>query len=268
MGNAEKLDALVTAVTSSPKYRHISPDLARRVGERELAAQRNLKTAVKATKNKLHQVGGAYFEAKLDYAGMLAQLRATAVSPDAFRQTCHDLMRRHASTRERLPVLADFYATLAALPDIRVVVDVACGLNPLARAWMPFDDAIEYIAYDIYADMIGFIQAFMALAGINGSAQTRDIVSQPPTEPADLVMILKTLPVLEQIEKGAASRLLDSLNARYALITFPVRSLGGRGKGMIQTYERQFSAWVDSRNWQIQRFEFPSELAFLIQTRQ
>ena len=104
--------------------------------------------------------------------------------------------------------------------------------------------------------------------GMDGCAHVRDLITNPPTEPADLVLLLKTLPVLEQVEKGAAPRLLDALNARYLLISFPTRSLGGRQKGMVQNYEAQFMEWVDGRAWHIQRFEFPTELAFLVTTAQ
>jgi 16S rRNA (guanine(1405)-N(7))-methyltransferase len=131
---------------------------------------------------------------------------------------------------------------------------------------MPFNAEIEYHAYDIYADMIAFVGDFLGLMGVNGRAQPRDIISQPPTEPADLIFILKTLPVLEQVEKGAAARLLDALQARYLLISFPAQSIGGRGKGMVQNYEAQFYSWIDGRSWQVQRFEFPTELAFLVTT--
>ena len=262
-----RLKELVTAVANSPKYAHISLDLVRQVGARELAVRRSFKDAVKATKNKLHQVGGAYFEAKLDYPAMLAQLRQVADEPEPLRDVCRGFMRRHASTRERLSMLDAFYATtLGSLEEIRVVVDLACGLNPLTIPWLPFDNEIEYHAYDIYADMMAFVGEFMAIMGVNGRAQTRDIISQPPTEPADLILIFKTLPVLEQVQKGAASRLLDGLNGRYLLITFPAQSLGGRNKGMVQNYEEQFIGWVNGRAWQIQRFEFATELAFLVQT--
>jgi 16S rRNA (guanine(1405)-N(7))-methyltransferase len=261
-----ELEALVTAVTQTAKYANISPDLVQRIGARELASRRTRKEAIKATKNKLHQIGGAYFEAKLDYGRMLAQLNA-AENDSALRAVCIDLMRRHVSTKERLPFLEDFYAeVLKNTEDIRVVVDVACGLNPLAISWMPFNAEIEYHAYDIYADMIAFVGDFLGLMGVNGRAQTRDIISQPPTEPADLIFILKTLPVLEQVEKGAAARLLDALQARYLLISFPAQSIGGRGKGMVQNYEAQFYSWIDGRSWQVQRFEFPTELAFLVTT--
>lgn len=267
MNDNTKLERLVTAVTQSPKYAAISPDLIRRVGAREFTVRRSLKEAVKATKNKLHQVGGAYMEARLDYPAMLAELHAAADDPEQLRAVCRNLMRRHASTHERLDVLAEFYATtLGQIEDIRVVRDLACGLNPLAIPWLPFEAPFEYHAYDIYADMMAFLAEFMAIVGVNGRTQTRDILGQPPTQPADLILILKTLPVLEQVEKGAAARLLDALQARYLLISFPARSLGGRRKGMVQNYEAQFMDWIAGRNWQVQRFEFPSELAFLVKT--
>lgn len=262
-----QLDALVTAVTQSPKYAHISPTLVQQIGERELAMRRSFKEAVKATKNKLHQVGGAYFEAKLEYPAMLAQLRQAADDSDEFRAVCRELMRRHASTRERLPILDEFYATtLGGLENIYVIRDLASGLNPLALPWLPFDAVREYHAYDIYGDMMAFVAEFLALMGVNGRAQTRDIISQPPIEPADLILIFKTLPVLEQVQKGAASHLLDSLDARYLLITFPAQSLSGRHKGMVQNYEEQFRGWIAGHDWQVARFEFATELAFLVKT--
>lgn len=261
----DKIDDLVTAVKAARKYRVISTDLIHRLGEREIAKRRNLKAAVKETKNKLHQIGGAYFEGKLDYEKMLYRLEETADSSSEFSRTCQELMGRHTSTWERLPFLTHFYeSTLSGLIDIRVVIDIGCGLNPLARNWMPLPDQIEYIAYDIYGDLIDFIAQYMILAGLNGRAEVRDVTSQPPGESADLAFILKTLPVLEQIEKGAAAKLLDELNCRYLLVSFPAQTLGGRRKGMGFNYESQIRKWLDGRGWLIQRFEFPTELAFLV----
>lgn len=265
------LDQLVTTVTQSSKYRCIAPDLVRRIGAVELAKRPNLKTAVKATKNKLHQIGGAYFTRPIDYDRALAALSATN-SPDALRAACTEVMALHASTQERLPILPDFYDTIfGALPPIRSVLDVACGLNPLARAWMPLPDDAVYHACDIYGDMINFLNAAFPLLGVNGRAEQRDIVGNPPQTPVDLALVLKTLPVLAQVEAAAVPRLLDTLRARHLLITFPVASLGGRGKGMVETYSRQFEGWVDGRSgngrsWQVQRFEFATELAFLVKT--
>ncbi len=267
------LDDLLTAVTQSPKYRTIAPDLIRRLGAAELAKRRSFKEAVKGTKNKLHQVGGAYGETAVDYPQALARLQ-NAEDEETRRQTCRDLMRLHTSIRERLPILDEFYATtLAGLPPIHSVVDVACGLNPLAIPWMPLAADVIYHAYDIYGDMMAFLQGYFDLTGVNGVAHHQDILSQPPAEPADLALILKALPCLEQAEKGAARRLLDTIRARHLLISYPVQSLGGRGKGMVANYEAQFGGLVDGeaasgRGWRITRFEFATELAFLATTDQ
>jgi 16S rRNA (guanine(1405)-N(7))-methyltransferase len=263
------LGALTQAVLSSAKYRHVSQDLIRSIGQRELSSRRNLKQAIKGTKNRLHQVGGAYFRKKVDYQEGLALLRMAAGNdePAAMRRVCRDLMRLHASTSERLDILDQFYATtLAGLAPVRTVLDIASGFNPLSLPWMPFDADVEYYAYDIYADMMAFIQEFLDVAGVKGAAEVRDVTSRPPTQHADLALLLKTLPCLEQIDKTAAQNLLDGLNAAYLLVSFPVHSLGGFDKGMAQHYEEHFLTLIEGRHWPVRRFEFSSELAFLVET--
>lgn len=274
----ELLDSLTEQVLQGAKYREIAPELVRRIGAQELAKRRSLKEAVKATKNKLHQVGGAYQQANLNYEKSLALLRETTPEPvegsgqavsssQLLRATCHQLMQAHASTRERLPILDQFYETiLANLPPVRTVLDLACGLNPLAYPWLPLPKDVQFTAVDIYSDMLDFIQGFFEIAGINGRTQQRDIIGNPPTEPYDLILLLKTLPCLEQVDKHAAAHLLDALNGRTLLISYPAQSLGGRGKGMVENYTQHFMGLVNGRNWHVQRFEFATELAFLVQT--
>src|SRR5215207_3336599 len=76
--SAESISELIAAVRSSQKYAAISEDMIRSIGLRELEARRNLKEAIKATKNKLHQVAGAYLDARLPYDQWLALLEAAA----------------------------------------------------------------------------------------------------------------------------------------------------------------------------------------------
>nr|AIA14252.1 Ribosomal RNA methyltransferase (FmrO) [uncultured bacterium] len=174
-------------------------------------------------------------------------------------------MRHHASTRERLPILEGFYATtLASLGPVRSVLDLACGLNPLALPWMPLAPDARYYACDIYADMIAFLNSFFAQAGIRGQARVCDLVASAPDEQVDLALVLKALPPLDQQAKHAGRNLLRALNARHILVSFPAHSLGGRGKGMAENYEQRFRALADAEGWSIERFVFPTELAFLV----
>jgi 16S rRNA (guanine(1405)-N(7))-methyltransferase len=260
------LDQLVQAVLTSPKYKTICRDVIRHIGQQELAERRSLKEAVKATKNKLHQVGGAYLPGKINYAAWLKELKAASPAKwDNFVEVCARIMNQHASTRERLPILSQFYTTLLAdLPPLHTVVDIACGLNPLALPWMPVAVDVTYYAYDIYQDMVDFLNAFMALAGVKGQAEARDVINDCPTPKVDLAFILKAIPCLEQIDKSAGPRLLDMINADHLLISFPVHSLGGREKGMSVNYETRFWELVANKDWAIKRFEFANELVFLV----
>jgi len=266
-GPNNSLDRLVEAVRASPKYRRVCPDFIRRLGWSELGKGRGLKEALKATKNKLHQVGGSYLDRKVDYPVWLEELRAAAQSGDreALLPVCMKIMGAHASTRERLPILDQFYATaLSGLPPIRSVLDVACGLNPLALPWMPLAEGVVYHACDIYQDMTDFLNQFFALLPVQGHAQTCDVTHLGPTRPVDLALVLKALPCLEQVEKDVSLRLLDTIQADHLLVSFPVHSLGGRNKGMTAHYEARFRELVATRNWSIRRFEFATELAFLV----
>nr|MBC7245096.1 16S rRNA methyltransferase [Chloroflexota bacterium] len=268
--DANALDSVVQAVLLSPKYRNVCPDVIRNIASRELVMRRNWKEALKATKNKLHQVGGAYFDAGTRYVRWLDELKEAAERADgaALRRVCTNIMGHHSSTRERLSILDEFYArTLSGLPPIRVVLDIACGLNPLAIPWMDFSEDIQYYAYDMYTDLAAFLNEFLVIIGVRGQAYACDIAHSPPVEQADLALILKSLPCLEQLDKSASVRLLDAVQSNYLLISFPVRSLGGREKGMVQNYEERFWELIAGRPWSVQRFAFATELAFLVHKR-
>ncbi len=264
---AAPLDELVASVRRSAKYRSTCEALVRKIGARELTKRRPLKEAIKATKNTLHQVCGAYRESRIDYAAGLESLRKARQAGDEadWRAACMSLMTRHASTRERLPILDRFYATtLAEFGPIRSVLDVACGLNPLALAWMPLAPDAEYYACDVDEEMIGFLNEFFAVVPCGGRARVADATQSCPTEQADVALILKSLPCLEQIDPAAGLRLLEGINADHLLVSFPVRSLGGKSKGMQVNYEARFREMLTGKSWSVRRFEFATELAFLV----
>jgi 16S rRNA (guanine(1405)-N(7))-methyltransferase len=259
------LDQLVETVRESAKYQHLSPEVIRRVGSLELAKYPRMKEAVKSTKNKLHQIGGAYLSEKMPYGRWTAALEEVASDREALLAKCREIMPHHASTRERLPILDEFYqVTLGDIAPVQSVIDIACGLNPLTIPWMPLDPNAHYYAYDIYEDMIGFVQGFMNLIGIQGEAEAHDMGAYIPSQTVDLALILKTLPCLEQVDKQTSLRLIDGLNARHLLISYPVRSLGGSNKGMAENYEAHLERLLADKSWTVQRYEFKTELAFLV----
>lgn len=263
------LEQLLADVSQSSKYRDICPELISNIGAQELEKRRSLKEAVKATKNKLHQIGGAYLDGRDNQANWLVALKQALQTgqPDQVKQACRYIMGYHASTRERLPILDEFYTSiLAQLPPIHSILDIACGLNPLALPWMPPSEPLTYYAYDIYQTMMDFLASYFELMQVEGHSQARDVVQACPTQSVDLALVLKVLPCLEQINKHAAYRLLHALNARYIVVSYPIQSLGGKSKGMASYYEEHFKRLVSADNWQIRKLEFSTELVFLIDT--
>lgn len=260
MSRAEQIDQLVAAVRQSAKYNRVCADVIRRIGAAELDKRPKLKDAVKATKNKLHQVGGAYLNDKLPYDRWIDRLSA-----GLDREFLREIMQSHASTRERLPILDEFYAVVMAdLAPVESVIDVACGLNPLAIPWMPLAPNARYIAYDIYEDMLDFVGNFMALANVAGRAEAQDMIQFTPPDHAQVALILKTIPCLEQVDKAAGARLLDTINAEHVIVSFPVQSLGGRDVGMAEHYEARLMELIADKAWPVKRFEFETELAFVV----
>ncbi len=251
MSDAEdhQIDQLIEAVLASSRYKSVDSDLVRYIGIQELARRHTLKEAIKATKNKLHQVGGAYQNGMPRYSVWLDKLRQAVQAGDRehILDVCKWIMGHHSSTRERLPMLEQFYSTiLADLPAINSVIDIACGLHPLAIPWIPLSEEC------------------MALLHVQGYGEVCNVLQDCPKQKVDVAFLLKAIPCLEQVDKTAGLRLLETINADHLVVSFPAHSLGGRKKGMVANYEARFYELVANKPWLIRRFAFPTELVFLI----
>ncbi|MCB0128745.1 MAG: hypothetical protein KDE58_41050, partial [Caldilineaceae bacterium] len=179
--------------------------------------------------------------------------------------TCRTLMAHHASTRERLPILREFYNVLfAGLPPIRSVLDLACGLNPLTIPWMGLPAGAHYTACDINGEQMAFLGEALPLLGVTGKAIVCDLLQEVPEEPVDVALILKTIPCLEQVDRAIGPRLLRGINASVLIVSFPAQSLGGRNKRMVDTYSSHFATLLSTveGHWEVEQFSFPTEVVF------
>jgi 16S rRNA (guanine(1405)-N(7))-methyltransferase len=263
------LDELVETVLAGADYRAISIDLVRWVGRQELGKYRKLKDAVKATRSRLHQIAAAYLEPRMTYDAWLAELAALPHDPQDERlmDFCRRVMQRHASTRERLPILDTFFKrTLAAIAPVHSVLDIGCGMNALAIPWMPVAADFTYIGLDVYTDQAVFLNAFLNHIRVPGMVQVHNVLNGLPFNAphAQAALMLKTLSCLEQLEKNIADRLLPGLRAENLLITYPLHSLGGHSKGMRQNYQTHFDKLAVRMGWSAEGQEFPGELAFIV----
>jgi 16S rRNA (guanine(1405)-N(7))-methyltransferase len=241
----------------------------RRIAAQEWARRRALKPAVKATKAKLHQVWGAY-EAPVDYARELDALRAAYAGEgvEGVRSACRRLLGLHASTRERLPILEGFYTRIyARTGKPRALLDLACGLNPLSVPWMDLPSGTSYHAYDIDGERTVFLGRVIELMGFSGGARLQDVLVDPPTGGADVALLLKSVPCLEQQQRGGTLALLDALDVAHVVVSYPVHTLGRRRVGMPEHYARAFDDMLAARSWGVARLDFRSELVYVVDKR-
>ena len=262
-----ELKKFVKKVRENRKYQSIMPELVKRLAKIALEKGLEDKAAVKDVRNKLHQVGNAYFTRRVDYQKTQDEMKKLPqdLQIDRVHQFCLKTMNSHASTAERIPILETFFkTTLQSISPVRSVLDLACGMTPLSIPWIPLDETFSYQACDIYLDMLTFLQTFFNHFQIEGEAFTCDLVGRIPKEKSQVAFILKSIPCLEQVDKEIGLRLLEGVQAEHILVSFPVRSLGGHRKGMPDFYQAHFYEMVSEKHWQITRFEFETELAFLV----
>lgn len=258
---------LVQKVQSRQKYESITPDLVRRLVEDALRRGLAGKPAVKDVRNKLHQIGGAYFRKTPEYQNLQERLKGLPHNPSSeeVKAFCKETMQLHASTAERLDFLESFFQTcLAPIAPVTSVLDLACGLNPLAIPWMPIAEDCTYFACDIYLDMLALVESFLKQMGLKGSAEPCDLTTRPPGQKTQVAFLLKSIPCLEQVDKKITTRLLNAIKSDHILVSFPIRSLGGRKKGMQDFYREHFFEILSAEVWEVQEFICGTELAFLV----
>lgn len=252
---------IVERVRRSSRYRAVAPALVARLASEELPKARNVDDAVKRVKRRLHQAVGAFRTAQ-------ASPRVTwpADDPVALRARCLATMYEHASTRERAPHLDAFHPAIWSVTGVPArVLDLGCGLNPLALPWMGIGDA-RYHATDVDAGTLDVARGFLESVGQPHVAEIRDLVADVPDETADVALLLKLVTTLDRQDGDAAGRLLRGLRVDHAVVSFAVRSLAGRG-----SHERTYRARLErlvaeaGRVRNVAEASVPGEIVFILE---
>jgi 16S rRNA (guanine(1405)-N(7))-methyltransferase len=257
---------VVAAVLQSRRYRWLAPDVVSRLARAELTRSFTVPEAIKRTKRRLHQIFGAYVsDIRADAALAAVAAAQRSGDPAAVRTACAALLRQHASTRERLPLLDTFYRDIfGATGAPRVLLDLACGLNPLCWPWMNLAPDTQYTAYDIDRRVIQLVGGFLTLCGVPHTVDVLDLAARSPAQSGDVALLLKALPCLERQEAGSARRLLTELNVRHVVVSFPTRSLGGASKGMLHQYREVLASLLTGLPWRASELRAHPELVYVL----
>ena len=264
------IEELIQKVQESPKYQPVIKSLIKKLVREEITKSKKPSQVIKSVRTRLHQIGGAYLAKRPDYSDLVKTMNnlSTNLEDAQVADYCKQSMVLHASTAERLEFIEFFFASiLEQIGPIHSIADLACGFTPLAIPFMPLTQDFTYTAYDIYEDMLDFLNQFFKHFEIKGFAYPCD-VTQPFEMPhVQLALLLKTLPCLEQQEKQIGNQVLERINADHILVSFPSKSLGGHEKGMRRNYSSYIEGIVDTNTFSMAHFAFTNEIAFLLTRR-
>lgn len=239
---------IVESIKTSKRYKGLYSKTIERVVV-DCVARFGLKRAKKEAKNLLHQIWGAFYKTRPEFKKIVCKLEKDSVLP---------LLKLQSSVEERIPILDNFYQKIFEITGIpNSIIDHACGLNPLTIPWMNLPKIIKYTAFDIDAEEIEFLKSI----GID--ARLGDLLSDD-FEYADVVFMLKLLPCLEHQKKGCSLEILKKQKCKFLVVSFPIKSIGGKEKGMASFYGNNFKDMVKSENWKITELLFETELVFVI----
>ncbi len=265
------INAVVDKIRQSSKYRalDICEETIRDLIILELKQHKNKNAAIKAAKKKLHRVVAPYLgDPDYDSAIQTLETAFETQAPGSIQKVCTDLMAEHASTKERLLLLDRFYSQIFQLTGTpKVVLDIACGLNPLSFPWMGLPTSTLYYAYEIHRTRANFLNQYFSLQGLKPLAKAQDVLVQFPEESADIAFILKEVPRFESRQHGCSLPLMDALQVRYLVISMATKNLTGRWD-LKQRNRQLLYTLVQDRSWEITEIEFENELVFCIQKNQ
>ena len=134
-----------------------------------------------------------------------------------------ELLKTHASTRERLPNYSVLKEIIANLKP-RSILDIGCGLNPIALA----SQGIFYYASDIKEDELEIVSQFFKKENIKGKVFYADARTERIWPKADLCLLLKIVDLLDKKGHKKAEELIRSLNCKHIIVSFSTKTLSGR----------------------------------------
>lgn len=262
------LQEMIAAVLDSKKYRHagLNPVTIENLIRQEALHYASLKAILKSVKRKLHNIVAPYL-GELDYAALtdqLAQIQKTSLDSAGLRAFCLDVLSQHASTAERIPIIATFYEQLfRETGEPRTILDLACGLHPLAFPWMGLPTTVSYHAYDIIQPRVDFINQFFIKIGMAPLAENRDILVDPPTFDADLAIFFKEAHRFEKRQPGCNRAFWESLNVKTLAISLPGQNLAGT-HSLLETHRNLVAANLPE-NRHAREISCGNEIIFLIE---
>ena len=245
---------LFDKLSTNKKYRDVCPDTMRRVITECEGRYKKAKDTEKAVREKLHGITSA-FMSEQEYK------KAQALAGEFCPENLEELLACHASTRERLPLAAmdTLYARIFDVTGIpETLLDLACGINPVY--FIGKYPGMQVTGADISGQSVNIITR------CGGRALHNDLLcaDSVPAERFDVALLFKILPLLDRQRSGAATDVLNRINAGHIVCSFPTRTMGGRNVGMEGNYSEWMEGHIPEKYAVCARFTTENELYYIL----
>lgn len=182
-----------------------------------------------------------------------------------------ELLKLHKSTRERINHYDEIYNKIFDWRKPQKIGDLCCGLNPIAISIIQekLNYLPEYFASDINPKDMNILNNFFQKFEIKGAAKSYDltktnIIEDKEFQKCDLVFLFKALDSLEFIKKNCTKELIQKIQAKNIVVSFPTKSLVSK-KDFKMEKRNWFIRFIEENNYKYQTFEIENELFFLIE---
>ena len=222
---------------------------------------RYVKEFVKEIRAELREIYGVFILKNYSKKENLLE----KIGKDPKIENYNKILRLHKSSKERLPYYAAVYKmifTITGRP--KNIVDLACGLNPVSYPYLGFNP--EYFASDLNQKDCDFINKFFEKLSIPGKAVPIDLTK--PEEwskipECDVCFLLKTLDSLETVKKNVSRELINAINCKFLVVSFPKESLGGK-KSIDSSKRNWFYKILQQKKFKYEEFEVSNELFIVV----
>ncbi len=261
--------AIIEKTRSSAKYKAL--DLPRELLEdlilQEAKLAQDNSDLEHRFREKLHNIVAPYLE-EINYSAEIKTLDQFArTNPDleTLKAYCSGLMAKHASSRERLPYLEAFASFLQPyIQESKIIMDLACALDPLILPWLQTDHQPELLCFDVHFPRLAYLNGFFKHFYPKGKAIQQDVLALPPAEKADLALFLKEAHRFEKRRPGCNRAFFRALPSRTIIVSMPAEDLAG--KHSLENYHnRLIEEAIDGYGWDCAKVCVGNELIFVIE---
>ncbi|MGV8163209.1 MAG: hypothetical protein ACP5N2_07805 [Candidatus Nanoarchaeia archaeon] len=181
------------------------------------------------------------------------------------------ILLSHQSTFERYDNYKAIYSALKeTTPNINKILDLGCGYNPFSYDFL--NCTPEYVAIDINEQDSEFIKNYFEIKKIKGKTLTLDLtreeslkIVQEESQNSDVCLLLKLLDSLESKKRGSSLDLLNHLNSRVLVVSFPLKTIGGRKE--IKGERKWFDRILKTKKYDFNLLELDNEKYYVIKQK-